>query len=227
MEKTKTFSLQNFLNGNHHGGGLYVEDCKIHIQRWSGHDQYGITDITNAMVPGRICSGYSITAKWNSRDSLVVLNWIQQTFGDNLPGLLAFCNGLAWVEGKYGCPAVTIEYQGAEIEIYRRDKESKRTFSPFAALPKLKTAPAKWTLPHVCKALLNGQFKSLRCNGVYTDDYAYDAAVNFREGDLSDQAADFVRRIMESPSGWWAYATGTTVSICCHHFDNNSFTFQP
>ena len=42
--------------------------------------------------------------------------------------------------------------------------------------------PEKWTLPHVWKAILSGQIYMGQCDGRYTDDYAYDAAVDFKSG---------------------------------------------
>ena len=72
------------------------------------------------------------------------------------------------------------------------------------------------------RALINGQFESLRKNYYLTDDYAWDAAVNFQEGEIAD-VINFVEKIVEDPSGWRAYRDGGTVSISCHSFDSNKF----
>jgi hypothetical protein len=108
----------------------------------------------------------------------------------------------------------------------KRLEAQKRYDATLKTVRALKAAPAKWTLPHVYKALMNGQFSALRCTGKYSDDYAYDNAINFGKGDFSERAADFVRRIMEAPSGWRTYANGAVVSVCCHSFDCNDFTFK-
>lgn len=225
METTSKFDLGNFLN-SYPRGGLYVQDCNIHVQRWSGFDDYSITDLDSAMQPGKACASYRIASRAGRNGNLDVTNWIMRSFGNSLPLLLLFCNGLEWESTSYGFEAYHLVDGEFSIEINKRDKESKRTFSPFAKLPKLTAEPKKWTLPHVFKALLNGQFKNLRCKGVYTDDYAYDATVNYQQGDFSSAAADFVRRVMESPSGWRTYGNNGSVSVCCHSFDLNEFTFS-
>ena len=56
----------------------------------------------------------------------------------------------------------------------------------------LTSEPKKWTLPHVARAIINGQFTGLKSDGTYTDDYAFDAAVNFQQ-----------RRDRESPRMDW------------------------
>lgn len=221
METTERFELDAFINSCH-SDGLYVKDCNIHIQRWRGSEQYTITDLTNAMQPGKVCVSYTFEADERTRNNCEVINWLRPNFGDSLPMLLLLCNGLDWVEGQYGTAPHNID----GINVYKRDKESKKVFSPFAKLPALKAEPAKWTLPHVFKALLNGQFSTLKCTGKYSDDYAYDNAVNYGKGEFSDRAADFVRRIMESPSGWRTYGNKGNVSVCCHSFDCNEFTFK-
>ena len=87
----------------------------------------------------------------------------------------------------------------------------------------LKAKPQRWTIPHVIRALVNGQFESLKCNGRYTDDYAWDDALNFRRGEINN-AICFAKRIYEEPSGWWCgEEKNGLVSICCHTFDLNEF----
>ena len=77
--------------------------------------------------------------------------------------------------------------------------ESKRILPlDLSTIKPLKAEPKKWTLPHVVRALVNGQFQGLRKNYYMTDDYAYDNAVNFREGEISD-VIGFVQGIVENP----------------------------
>ena len=58
------------------------------------------------------------------------------------------------------------------------------------------------------KAILSGQIYEGRCDGRYTDDYAYDAAVGFRSG-VRLYLPSFAKELIESPSGWRVYADHT------------------
>lgn len=112
---------------------------------------------------------------------------------------------------------------GSTVSFRLTEVKGVRTFSPFAQFAPLDAAPAKWTIAHVVRALWNGQFHSLQCDGRYTDDYAFDAATNFGKGEIKNARA-FCKRLIEDPSGWWASSSGAAISICCHSFDSNSFT---
>jgi hypothetical protein len=84
----------------------------------------------------------------------------------------------------------------------------------------------KWTLRHAIRALVNGQFEWLKCTGYYTDDYAWDMAMNYRQGEIPD-AVSFAADVLESPSGWWVSGREeNVVYMCCHSFDNNEFKFK-
>lgn len=113
--------------------------------------------------------------------------------------------------------------QVCEEEAWWSVRKANRVFplEPRKVYKRLDAKPEKWTLPHLIRALVHGQYDDLRCRGVYTDDYAYDAAVNFQEG-LID-ANRLAKRIIESPSGWWVGREDEKgeMSVCCHHFDNN------
>ena len=88
----------------------------------------------------------------------------------------------------------------------------------------LKAMPKKWTLPHVIRALVNGQYENLKKNLYLTDDYLWDYSVNFREGEIKDPIA-FIEGILRNKSGWsaWPEKDGT-VSVCQYSFDSNEFT---
>lgn len=115
---------------------------------------------------------------------------------------------------------------GCKIHIAQRD--AKRIFPAhdLARIKPLKKLPKRWTVALVVRALVNGQFKDLTCNGKYTDDYHWDNATNFKRGDFSKHALGFAQKIYEDPSGWRAsesYKGEGLVSICCHSFDLNEF----
>ncbi len=181
-------------------GAIYVEQGNIKV--WQGNDTIRVTDLTNALARGKTCKEVAVSG-WNKP-----------------------CGALNCVNGRYAEllaeHAADTEIDG--LQVYVTEADGKRTFSPFATgriLP-LKSIPKKWTVPNAIRALLNGQYRDLRCNGVYTDDYAYDNAVNYKRGVIADAVA-FCVDIIERPSGWWVSERDGKVSICCHSFDSNEF----
>ncbi|SHJ62887.1 hypothetical protein SAMN02745165_02810 [Malonomonas rubra DSM 5091] len=195
---------------------LYFEEQQVKMKRSQG--QVRITDLSEAMKSGRQCRSYSL----NDTEECGALNWLSSRSFD-WPLIFAGLGALPWADRFREFDAIEVE--GAKV--YMEDVKAIRVYSPFnlAVIKPLKEEPKKWTLRHVLRALLNGQFKELRCDGQYSDDYAGDAARNFGRGEIANARA-FARRIMESPSGWWTHSGENSVSVCCHHFDSNSFVFD-
>jgi hypothetical protein len=155
-----------------------------------------ITDVTNAGRPGKVCRRTNIAISYP---------YSYQSLADRIHCIVDMLTDGEPYESVYTTPA-------------------KRVFDPtLKAYNPLKEIPAKWTLTHVVRALLNGQAENVKCTGVYTDDYAYDAASNFGIGEIN--AKNLAIRLIECPSGWHAYAEADgTVHVNCHSFDNNKFT---
>lgn len=203
----------------------FIKDLGLSISvRWNTWDcNVDIADISLAQKRGSECTSFTLCFKNKAFDDNTGFNLAQEfliPWVGNFGGLFAHLKSLNWVNGEYGYPAIEID--GATI--HRRERAPMRVYSPFAEIAPLKALPAKWTVAHVVRALWNGQFQKLVCNGKYTDDYAHDAAVNFCQGEIKNGRA-FARKLIESPSGWWASTDGSRggVSICCHSFDSNSF----
>lgn len=112
----------------------------------------------------------------------------------------------------------------ADDLVYRTtEHDSCSTFSPFHLnrLPRLKKIPSKWTKRDAIRAIANGQYSMLRCDGRYTDDYYEDDRQNYRRGDITNWLG-MVEKILTG-DGWRVYADEEErVHICCHHFDYNS-----
>jgi hypothetical protein len=100
-------------------------------------------------------------------------------------------------------------------------------------IPRLMAIPERWTLMHVKQALANGQFRNLRCDGQYSDDYKRDAMNNNYERPLD--AIHFLERLVSvgaesglsaGRSGWGTTLDRQTMKVYVsqHNFDNNSFT---
>jgi len=221
--KLKKFNKQAYLNNQHEE--LYIEDVKKHVIL---NRQIRITDLTDAMKTGKICTEYSITFvdKNLDQEQIACLNFMND-MNWNIESVFNFCEAQNWEKDKWGGYNEVYEYdeRGNEMRIYRSDRKSVRTWSPFNldVLKPLNETPSKWTLKHVIRALVNDQGKVV-CRGVYTDDYAFDAAYNYQQGDVS--SLHFAKRLLTSPSGWWVGSpeSNGSMAVCCHHFDTNDFT---
>ena len=230
---------------------LQRDQVKVHLFNGS----LRLVDITHAMKPGKVCDEFCFNWNWHE-GTPPGLHRLLKRHGYNLRSLFNELLALDWQPAKhwktgeplgygwqtFNLPEIIVHLPdfgelgesfgpGCSLELHRTDLRSSRIWSPFATVHPLKEKPAKWTVPHVVRALLSGQFSNLKCDGKYSDDYAYDNAVNFHIGEFGQRegaAVAFARRIIESPSGWWAYDRDDSgrVSICCHHFDSNSFKFE-
>jgi hypothetical protein len=112
------------------------------------------------------------------------------------------------------------------VKVRVEELKGVRVFSPFIQMKPIKE-PKKWTIKHVIKAIYSNQLKHGQCKGRYTDDYAYDNSVNYRQG-LIDQL-EFIKNIIESPSGWRAWSEEREgkiiVNVNCYSFNCNEFVF--
>lgn len=183
------------------------------------HATLTLTDLTHAFRAGHVCQQYRLRARDEREpvDLILVLGSAAAAF--------RLLEEMDWsAGGRDGEPRV-LTLKGTALEIHRGSVPAIRVFSPLHLdrVRPLERAPKRWTIPHVARALVNGQCADLKCTGRYSDDYARDAAEDFGRGEIRSALA-FAQRIVEFPSGWWCSADGAgRVSVCCHHFDNNSF----
>lgn len=178
-------------------------------------DTLAITDLRNAQKTGRVGYTYILQNEKFGQHFCKTLNKLIDAYDNDLSTLLKdlesqpkdreFC-------GEFFVHNVLVRYEV---------KKGVRLWAPWVKLNPLKTAPKKWTVKHVLRALANSQ-ASIRCTGKYTDDYAFDAANNFGEGRIS--ATAIVEDILENPRGWWCSKQldeNNTLSLCCHSFNSN------
>lgn len=165
-----------------------------------------ITDITNGGKKGTKCNELSVNADYDAPDLAI---W-SDLLNDHLLEMLEAAT-------KQIFP---VELEKPHFKIYFRQVESKRRLPVYLSDVKpLKEEPKKWTIPHVIRALVNGQYEMLRCRYRHLDDTCQD----FGAGEIKN-AVKFAKRIVEDPSGWWVSKRNDgTVSICCHTFDSNEF----
>lgn len=187
-------------------GTRYSADLMIAIAVYA--DSIYITDIANAMRPGKTCTEWVFTARsYNNPDHLCTFEFIEMAIDcDTMGELIAFLRSGKEIEQING------------LDYYSRNRESKRTFSPFY-VPAKYQAPKKWTVASVVKAIMSGAVKYGEYECRYTDDYAFDAANVFFSGRSFDLYA-FAKELTESPSGWSVYRSDAkTICIACHTFD--------
>ena len=119
-----------------------------------------------------------------------------------------------------------VEKGGAQFHIYRSTQKGIRTFSALhlGQVKRLTSIPKAWNVRLAMRAILNGQVAKWQVDQVLTDDYARDAARNFRQGELSNFLGK-ARKVWERPSGWSVRPKNedrTQISLDCHHFDLNT-----
>ena len=197
---------------------LRVYDCYFreeNIFMRAYQDCIVITDITNALIRGLSCPTFRFHFANGNRDRSLVCEFFN-TLDDHNFSLAQFINilrsgeSLSWLEDRFN--------------ILHAEEPALRVYSPFAHVAPLKKRPKKWTIPHIWKVLLAGQVKQAECTGYYTDDYASDAAYNYRQGVICP--VTLAQKIIKSPSGWRAYIESETedeirLNVSCYHFDNN------
>jgi len=213
MKIVEIDSIENLMNER---GTFYIKDSNLKV--WIGADQVRITDLTNALKRGK--EYYSVSISYWGKHYADFLNVFMKlgTFANIYE---AFVNVAKNQEFDY-----QIELPHPNFTVYVSKDKANRLFSPFALsnLKPLKEEPKKWTMAHVHKALANGQFEGLQCDGRYTDDYAFDAAYNFGKGEVKAPIS-LLKDLIESPSGWWVMLRDGVVDFNCHSFLGYSFKF--
>ncbi len=210
MHKAKVFD-PSFLNG---GNEVFIETG---LWRFNYNYASGIelVRLDNALKTGATCATYRITV-WPHSPADLINFW--EAHGGTPEAVAAFIDSVVDESKDVRSAAF------GNLTVHKGEQAGIRTFSPFALsrLKPLGEMPPKWTLRHAIRALVNGQAENVRCKSYFTDDYADDAARNFRQGSLDPVA--LARKVIERPDGWWtSIDKSNEVYLCCHHFDSNGF----
>lgn len=122
--------------------------------------------------------------------------------------------------------ANSMEGEDWKIDVY--ELKAVNVFNPMdtSIYKRLDKEPVKWKIADCVRALVNGQYDAVECTGQYTDDYAYDDAVNYRKGAIS--ALALAKDLVEdgAKSGWWIYKRDEHISISQHPFNYNKMIFN-
>ena len=198
-------------------GFIHVGDTKDFVYKNTNyriHRYYmciEILDMTNAGKRGKEVSSLSFSYQNESSSSEIIylpFENFHKIFVNNSIGEFSLCS----------------DFEKIHIS-FRKEKSNKYINPDISIYKKLTEKPKKWTILHVVRALLNNQFKNLKCEGVYTDDYAFDASVNYGKGELKN-VREFCEKIIRGH--WSVYESESTpneVHVNHFHFDNNSFVF--
>lgn len=194
----------------------YVQDGEVKVSVWGTGDNraLSLTMLANAQKAGAVCERYVFDLANQEMRGHQALCHLVNSVDYVLTDLLKVLKVMDFSRG-------TVELFGFKVR--RVEEPAIRVFSPFHLdrIKPLTHEPKKWTVRHVLRAVVNGQYDTLRCSGKYTDDYAFDAEVGFQRGRIASPLA-FVQKIIEFPSGWKAYGKEDgVVGISCHTFDCN------
>lgn len=199
FHETKTYSI----------GTVYVESEQLAVTLYE--NALNVRTLDNALKRGKTVIKHTTYFQKGSFDGREIMNEYMFFLKINFAELIerAVANDLPDIDD-------------GSVKNLHNEEKAVRVFSPFAK-PKKVNLHSKWTIDKVAKAILSGQVTQGVQDMALTDDYAYDAAVNFRKGELFD-LLDFAKELTESPSGWWLRVDETEdnkikLRVACHHFD--------
>lgn len=170
----------------------YIKDLNVAVRFYRG--AANITDLTNAMKPGKICREWSLQgADGEHRDTPGEM--LLDIFLDDSCSFEQFVQNLRndWYTDEI--------VEGYGLKLYKRTKKSIRTFSPFVAVKKQDLTGEVRRVAKVAKALIAGQIKKVECAYFYTDDYYFDYANNYGKGRVID-VLEFAKELVERPDYW-------------------------
>ena len=193
---------------------IYVKDENYFVGIYRDHIVF--IDLTNAMRNGKVCRCTTMNiSKMGERSAMMVLNG----FIDDLPIERFFDNIRAgFYDGK------RFEYANFTLEFRAGTRKSNRVFTPFGAFKKVNLDKI-CRLNEVVKAILAGQIGEIICEGIYTDDYAYDAMINYNKGNNTD-VISMAKELCEERSGWHIIEKNSkSILIACHSFNYQRLMF--
>lgn len=181
------------------------------VRVWRSAQGIKVTDLTNAGRRGKFCKVVEIFCAAGTSEKRA------KAVTDGLLGpTLNYLAGAGPAESKF-------MHRGG-WHVNRSLVAGKHVFaheSQLKAVYKLlKEEPEKWTIPHVVRALVNGQAHDCRCESYTSDNDDMDRK---RKGPRD--AIAFARELVNDPSGWWVKPEDGRILVVRHSYDANSFQF--
>lgn len=183
--------------------GNYYYSLHQYAPDYNGDLNYCLIDLTNAGKAGKDCAEYRISGNIKDFKQVFECNF-DDVFYEIATNSIDGLKVNKWI--------------GKGVNFFN-PMTIKENYKP------LKEEPKKWTVKHALRAIVNHQYENLKCDGYYTDDYAYDNAVNFGIKEIKNTML-FLKKVIENKSGWHVYTYDNKVCLNCYSFDTNSFTFK-
>lgn len=191
------------INRMEHTTYIKEDNVKLFL---GGFGYINITVLDNALKPGKLCQNYTLQSQsleYNVSGYMVLEKLLQErniTFSELVQQLK---NDTFVVPEGYN--------------LSKNVAKGVDTYSPFAKLKKTKI-DNKLTPLKLAKAIISGQIAKIICEGHYTDDYAYDAAVNYDKGKIKNQNELAEEIIKSKGQGWWINSSQGNTFINCGQF---------
>ncbi len=216
------------------GHCTYFQNLKWQYEYWSGSECMLLTDLQNALLFRKECVSYRIVMKAFRADMCKAFYELVRKYAKSSSpeDVIQWLHTIEMVDlGKYqGVGAKFISSDDVEVVIYRQSQPSHTVFTPFdiQRMKPLTELPKKWTIAHLRRVIANGQFVRLKQDYYLTDDYAYDAAVNYRKGYISNPFRMLAELIGDDLSRLYpTSADGQMVlHFGCHSNDGRSITID-
>ncbi len=145
----------------------FCEKEQLSYKRTRGGDSITLRDLSNAQKAGKICPVWRIYPALDADRSVMLTTLLERAGVDSITKLFDVCNGGHAIE---------------DVVVNRSESKGVDLFSPFVEVKPLTELPEKWTKRNFTQALMSGQLFRAETAFHYTDDYAYDAAFDFRSG---------------------------------------------
>jgi hypothetical protein len=174
-------------------GRTYFSDLKWELNYWPGSECFALTDLQNALAFRKECISYRILLSGKTSKGDVCrafCDLVNANCRDNSPEAVIEWLGTLEMKdlGRYKGFGASFDLDDVEVRIYREVQASHEVFTPFdlGRLKPLTEYPKKFTIAHLRRAIANGQFYGLKQDYYLTDDYAHDAACNYRKGYIAN-----------------------------------------
>ena len=130
-----------------------------------------------------------------------------------------------FTNNSIGDLCICSDTEKVRISLYS-DKACNYINPDFSTYKKLTEKPKRWTKVHVIRALLNNQFTDLKCDGYYTDDYAWDYSNNYGRKPI-ENVKEFCTNVLGG--SFYIYEdreTENKIHVNQYSFNTNSFILQ-
>ncbi len=208
--KDVTFENVYSISHIHKAGGIYFQNNgrDYNVGAYYGNwKEFSIEDITDGGRRGKTCKSVHFSCLTYGADydepAQIITNPLREWFGceisfSELFEMITKCienkepeiNGIQLKlesETDYSTRAVLIK-DGTYIYTTIYEGKSFDVLNPFTlreVYKPLKSIPEKFSIRNLVQVIVHGQFFACKQNYGYTDDYALDAALKFREGYIS------------------------------------------